>query len=408
MLSKAVVRRTLRQECRKGLSGVTSQAEKSQKGFFGSALETLMPRTEVNRSFLLISMILGMSLVGCANVSDAPPSASSTPTTALPSSPKTEAIEPPAQPLPQTAVSSAEESLPPTPPATHADQLSIRPGECWVLAVIHPKPVQKPLEIVVRDAVNDIEITPAIVETVNKEIIVREGGVTYRIVPPVYKRIKEKVMVRPEIRRSVVVPAVFEERDVVIEIEAEHTILEPCKVSTSSRSPGMPVQTLCSRRIPAKTKTITRKVLVQPETTREVVEPAVFKEVTRWVIETPARAVPVDIPPRTAKLRVQEITNPEHVDEQQLPPKIKRLIATRYEGEPGIVFRRAVCDHELTPKLVQTLQRALKHAGFDPGPVDGKFGKRTQQALLDYQRHNSLAHGALTYESLDHLGVTPE
>lgn len=357
---------------------------------------------------LLMSMILGMSLAGCANIPDGTPSASSTPTAAPLPSPQTEAIKPPAQQQPQTAASAAAESTAAPQPLIPAGQPTIRPGECWVQAVINPKPVQKPLEIVVRDAVNDIEITPAMVEAARKEIIVREGGVTYRIEPPVYKRISEKVMVRPEIRRSVVVPAVFEERDVDIEIEAERTVLERCKVSTARRSPDMPVQTLCSRLIPAKTQTIKRNILVQPETTREVVEPAVYKEVSRWVIETPARAVPVDIAPRTANLRVQEITSPEHVDEQQLPPEIKRLIATRYEGEPSVVFRRAVCDHELTPDLVQTLQGALKHAGFDPGPVDGKFGRRTHHALLDYQRQNGLAHGALTYESLEHLGVTPE
>jgi peptidoglycan hydrolase-like protein with peptidoglycan-binding domain len=72
------------------------------------------------------------------------------------------------------------------------------------------------------------------------------------------------------------------------------------------------------------------------------------------------------------------------------------------------VFRRAVCDDEITPALVQRLQGALKQAGFDPGHVDGKFGMHTHHALLDYQRQNGLAHGVLTYESLEHLGVTPE
>jgi hypothetical protein len=295
----------------------------------------------------------------------------------------------------------------PVPPLSSPSPI-IRPGECWVQAVIQPKPISKPLEIVVRDAVNDIEITPPALETTRKEVVVREGGVTYRIEPPVYKRVTEKVMVRPEVRRSVVVPAVFEEREVQIEIEAAHTIMERCNASTVHRTAEAPVQMLCARTIPAKTKTVKRKILVQPETTREVVEPAVYKDVTRWVLETPARAIPIDLPPRTAQLKVREITRPEQIEERQVPPEIKRLLATTYEGEPSVVFRRAVCDQALSTTLVRDLQQALKQAGFDPGRTDGKLGRQTFHALLNYQRQNGLAQGALTYESLEHLGITAE
>lgn len=354
------------------------------------------------RPFLLSTALFSLALSGCASLT-------AEPTKTVPA-----ATQPAA--MPATAPAPMTTGTPPVPgadsrpdtaspiPATPAPPV-IRPGECWVQAVVQPRPVSKPLEIVVRDAVNDIEITPPTLETARKEIIVREEGVTYRVEPPVYKRVVEKVLVRPEVRRSVVVPAVFEEREVQIEIEGARTVMERCTSSTTRRTAEAPVQMLCAREVPARTQTVKRKILVQPETTREVVEPALYKEISRWVIETPARAVPVDIPPRTAKLRVQEVATPEQIDEQQLPPEIQHLIATRYEGQPSVVFRRAVCDTDLTPALVESLQEALRKAGFDPGPMDGKFGKRTHHALLDYQRQNGLAHGALTYESLEHLGV---
>ncbi|MGK0673796.1 MAG: peptidoglycan-binding domain-containing protein [Halothiobacillaceae bacterium] len=309
--------------------------------------------------------------------------------------------------LASTASPSSAHTAPAVPPApSHAP--TIRAGECWVQTVIQPKPVRQPLEIVVRDAVNDIEITPPVLEPTRKEIIVREGGVTYRIEPPVYKRVVEKVEVRPEIRRSVVVPAVFEEREVQVEVEGPRTVMQRCNAAPVVRSPETPVQMLCAREIPAKTQTIKRKILVQPETTREVVEPALYKNVTRWVIETPARAVPIEIPPRTTNLKVQEITRPEQIEEQQIPPEIKRLLTTTYEGEPSLVLRRAVCDEELSPTLVRKLQQALQQAGFKPGAVDGRLGRQTLRALLEYQRQQGLAQGALTYESLEHLGVALE
>lgn len=39
---------------------------------------------------------------------------------------------------------------------------------------------------------------------------------------------------------------------------------------------------------------------------------------------------------------------------------------------------------------VRNLQQALLEAGFDPGPIDGIFGPRTEQAVRDYQAANNL------------------
>jgi len=37
-----------------------------------------------------------------------------------------------------------------------------------------------------------------------------------------------------------------------------------------------------------------------------------------------------------------------------------------------------------TPERVRELQQALTDAGYDPGPIDGKFGPRTKAALRKY------------------------
>ncbi|MGC8853357.1 MAG: peptidoglycan-binding domain-containing protein [Halothiobacillaceae bacterium] len=290
--------------------------------------------------------------------------------------------------------------------APNMQGLPIRPGECWVQAAIQPRPQRKPLEIVVRDAVNDIKVTPERLERTTETVEVREGGITYRIEPAVYKPVTEKVLVRPEIRRSVVVPAVFEERTVEVEVEAAHTVLERCKLATARSHADSPVQPMCAREVPARIEKVKRKVLITPETTREEVIPAVYKTITRWVLEKPAQAIPVEVPARTAKLKVQTVAEPERIEEENLPPKVREFLATQYEGEPRLVIRQAVCDDDLTPTLAASLQSKLKEAGFDPGAADGKWGKRTFQALLAYQRQNGLAVGALTYETLQSLGLS--
>lgn len=365
----------------------------------------IIPMNAGMRPHILSTMLLGLALGGCAQLPGEPPKVEPMPpkTSTGDAPPKSSAVE--ASPKVEAAGQShTAQAAPALALAAPASPL-IRPGECWVQAVIQPRPQSKPLEIVVRDAVNDIEVTPPKLERTTKEIEVREGGVTYRITPPVYKPVTEKVLIRPELRRSVVEPAVFEERIVEIEVEGGRTVLERCKLPTARAAAGVAVQPLCAREIPPRKEKVKRQVLVKPETTREEVIQAVYKTITRWVLEKPAQAIPVEIPPRTTRLTVQEIAAPEQIEEKTLPPKVRELLATYYEGQPQLAFRQAVCDDDLSPELVAGVQRALRTAGFDPGQVDGKLGRQTLQALLAYQRQNGLAVGALTYETLESLGV---
>lgn len=40
---------------------------------------------------------------------------------------------------------------------------------------------------------------------------------------------------------------------------------------------------------------------------------------------------------------------------------------------------------------ISDVQRALKRAGFDPGSVDGKLGKKTKSAIREFQRSQGLS-----------------
>ncbi len=53
---------------------------------------------------------------------------------------------------------------------------------------------------------------------------------------------------------------------------------------------------------------------------------------------------------------------------------------------------------------VKQIQKALKNAGYNPGSVDGKFGRQTREAIKDYQKANNLKAdgkvGKRTWKSL--------
>jgi peptidoglycan hydrolase-like protein with peptidoglycan-binding domain len=56
--------------------------------------------------------------------------------------------------------------------------------------------------------------------------------------------------------------------------------------------------------------------------------------------------------------------------------------------------------------LISRVQQRLRALGFDPGPVNGDFGEKTQAALAQFQLSVPLpAGGQLDEPTLAHLGV---
>lgn len=73
------------------------------------------------------------------------------------------------------------------------------------------------------------------------------------------------------------------------------------------------------------------------------------------------------------------------------------------EAIPDPQVRPQSGEHSGTISQVQERLRAL---GFDPGPVNGYFGEKTQAALAQFQLSVPLpASGALDEATLAHLGV---
>ena len=53
---------------------------------------------------------------------------------------------------------------------------------------------------------------------------------------------------------------------------------------------------------------------------------------------------------------------------------------------------------------VREVQQALQRAGFDPGPIDGKMGRRTREALRNFQQAQGLvADGRIGPQTIGRL-----
>lgn len=71
--------------------------------------------------------------------------------------------------------------------------------------------------------------------------------------------------------------------------------------------------------------------------------------------------------------------------EKQLLPMPIALEAPGQEAATG-----KITDRERFRPTSRQIQAALKNAGYQPGPIDGKIGKQTKEAIKAFQQANKL------------------
>ncbi|PIW26840.1 MAG: hypothetical protein COW30_12735 [Rhodospirillales bacterium CG15_BIG_FIL_POST_REV_8_21_14_020_66_15] len=103
-------------------------------------------------------------------------------------------------------------------------------------------------------------------------------------------------------------------------------------------------------------------------------------------VATPAIDLVTTVQSALAALKAKEADGGDAPTERGVPGKKRQIIAS---GE-----------------LVRDLQRRLKAKGFDPGKIDGKAGRETQEAIRAYQRSTGLEpDGQLSVPVLVGLGL---
>ena len=78
----------------------------------------------------------------------------------------------------------------------------------------------------------------------------------------------------------------------------------------------------------------------------------------------------------------------------------QRIVREREE-----VWFRTPCADEMTPELVETLQRALTARGLYQGPVTGEMDAATRRAVRHFQRRQGLDSGLLSLTAARQLGI---
>lgn len=263
-------------------------------------------------------------------------------------------------------------------------------------------------------------LIPAVYRTENVRVEVKQATTRMRVVPATYETVTERVMVAPAREEMVVIPAKYETISERVMIEPEKVVWKSGtglygratvqNASTDSNSTLMPNgetftgEVLCRVVEPAKYRTVTRTVMVEPArtTTRQV--PATYRTVTKAVVKTPAEVIEETIPAEFMTIPVRVLAEPERF-ETEVTPAVYETV-TRQRVVPSTEWAEVLCNTNATQTKIAEIQRALTQAGYYTS-ADGVFGPRTLAAMEAYQNDKALPVGYMTVETVRSLGVNP-
>lgn len=300
---------------------------------------------------------------------------------------------------------------------TPTDLADANPGECYA-QVYTPATYENSTRQVLKTAASfRLESIPATYETVTERVVVKEASERLEVVPAVYENVTERVVVKEASTRLDTVPAKYE-------TVTERILVKPSRQvwkSTSGRIYGSAVkdddgklitrpsatgEVLCLVEEPAEYKTVTKKVLKDEATTREVQIPAEYETVTRRVVKTPATTRKVAIPAEYDTITKRVLKTPATTRKVEIPAEYETVTERELKTEASMAWVPVLCEVNVTPTKVRDIQTALKSTGHYSGSVDGIFGQGTSNAIASYQRNRNLAQGyGLTLETLNALGV---
>jgi len=325
---------------------------------------------------------------------------------------------------------------------------SVEPGSCFREYFTPADYRVGERRVLVKEGSERVETTPAVYETVEERVLVKEASSQVVDVPAVYRTETESVLVEPA--RSVwrtdgcgLVEQVSNTTgDVMclVEVPARYETLTKTVLDkpATTRTVSVPAEydTIEVRRLvtPASEK----RVEIEPEyisvETREkiadagffwltkgeapdgdaswsgqevclVERPAEYETVERQVVEERAETEIVEVPARYRTIEVQRLVSPADERRIEIPARTKTVVSQEQVAPSKLEWRRVLCEANMTPRIVSSLQRALEREGFDPGPVDGVLGRSTLRAIERYQTEMKLDRGGLTYETLKSLEV---
>ena len=282
------------------------------------------------------------------------------------------------------------------------------PGQCFTRLWVDPKYDTVTERILVQEPSERIEIIPAKYSDVKKKVVVKEASEKLVTVPAKYKTVKERVLVKAATKKLIQVEPTYE--------TVTEQVLDKPAYTTWKKGTG-PIQRIdettgeimCLVTVPASYKSVKKRVLKSPATTKVVEIPAVYNTIEKRVVATPATTRKVTVPAEYKTVTVTDEVSPPTERRVKIPGKYATVTKRNLVKDGSMEWREILCDTNMTRGRITQIQRALQSAGHNPGAIDGVVGDSTMRAVNSFQRSRKLpVDNYLNIATVRALGVSPQ
>ncbi|MGB5326116.1 MAG: peptidoglycan-binding domain-containing protein [Pseudomonadales bacterium] len=226
---------------------------------------------------------------------------------------------------------------------------------------------------------------PATYKTITKRVL-KQPATTRRVeIPAKYETVKVRKLLADAQRREIDIPAAYKTVQRKELVKDAGFVWHEVHNNTMTKETRTGAQ-ICLSQTPAQYSKVTRKVVKQPATVKEIVIPAKYETV-----------------------KVRQMVEPAREERIEIPAKYKSVTSQKLVKDGHMEWRSILCETNMTRDRITSVQRALDKAGYDPGAIDGIIGKQTVQAVNAFQRAKNLpVDKYLNIQTLQALGVSPK
>ena len=224
--------------------------------------------------------------------------------------------------------------------------------------------------------------------------MVKEAGTRLETVPATYENATERILIKPA--RQVWKNSNGKIYGTVIKDDQGNLITRPNAAG----------EVLCLVEEPAEYRTVSKRMLKNEATTREVTIPAEYKPITKRVVKTPPSTRKITIPAEYQTMTKRVLKSAASTRRIEIPATHETITERVLANEASMAWVPVLCDVNVTSAKLREIQGALKKAGHYTGPIDGVFGSQTSAGVTSFQRSKNLAQGyGLTLQTLTALNV---
>jgi len=293
---------------------------------------------------------------------------------------------------------------PMTPPEEVLLPPKAKVGECYARVFVPPTYTTEQEQVLKKGESETLAVIPAKYGEKEEQVLVKEASEMLTTIPAQYTWKADEVMVSEASTRLVTVPAVYEWQEEKILLKAAHQEWKKGRGPTE-KIDNTTGEIMCLVEVPAVYKTVRKQIMTTPPTTKEVMIPAQYKTVKKRVLIAEPRIERVTIPAEYKTVKVKTLLEPARTIVKKIPAEYATVTRTVKTTEGHLEWKRILCETNTTPDVIKKIQNALRTKGYDPGPLDNAYGPLTKKAMVKYQQDNKLATGAITFETLESLGL---